>query len=279
MSTKNRRLFLGLPALSALVFSCGLPDESNASGKMLGNKSSSQQVAMQLNSSDGSGSSSDDLVTLGKENVVLKSELSKVTGELEREQDRYALIKKELTQDLAVGCWAAQKIEKFEIIVAGSGPSSELLWETVPNSPLANQFKYRFGDELVYTNANEMERSMIRPEGMATIVSSFNGREVGEIQEISIEKGGVAVTKDDRTVMRRGLAGAIGLTKQVTDYIEQNIFSISSVSIKVNDRILYQNDGIGQSFRWGSLSWRDTNLIANRAYRVLMADTSCVQRQ
>lgn len=192
---------------------------------------------------------------------------------LERERDREGKLSTELLSNSAAGCFARQPLNKLEILVNGAHLEEGKKFETENDKPAvrqgsAKQFTFTFGQDLAYTNSDEETTSLLRSGG-AVVVPQFKNRTIGDIESISIAKGGVAYRNTQRC-WQEFLWKAC-----VQDNWEINRYRLDSLIIKVNDEVLYQKEGINFTFEGTNRVWEDKKLSLNPDYLVLMNREDC----
>lgn len=103
---------------------------------------------------------------------------------------------------------------------------------------------------------------------------------IQELQFLKIEKQGTAFQNEEFSTSRScGFLGFGTCTNRSFRRYEIDRRSLSSIEIKVNDQLIYQNNSIRFTFEQGNLSWPPGNKAApifeNPKYRDLMRRTDC----
>lgn len=219
---------------------------------------------------------------LGSQLTKLKTELGQIQSDLDRERDRTGKISNVLKGDLAAGCWAKAKIEKFEILISGEHMPIDAEInradgdKAIGDEGNPRQFILSFGDEFNYTHSDEEAQSIFIGSGGKITSTEYAGKRIRDFEQIKIVKGGVSWS----SVTKSRSCGFLGTgTCSYFENREQNRYRMDTLTIKVNDQILYRKTGINKTFKRGSLDWSDTNISANPEYQALMGKTDCQQAQ
>lgn len=198
----------------------------------------------------------------------LQLELSKLSQARDRENDRNGKLKAELNTNAAVGCMADQPITKMEILING-GEAQELevtccnmsdaSYENIIGSP--DKITFDFGYQMTLTQSDNGGEAIFKDGGVVNAGTAFQTRKIGEIEFLRIKRYGAHYV----TKMIEKKKGCLGCGS----YGEPHMWNtrrkrLDSITIKVNDQVLYRKDGINFVFAHQS-HVGDINAIRNQA--------------
>ncbi len=232
------------------------------------------KAALSLEDTQGLVASDSDakkLDSLNKDIVDLKKTLSDSTTDIDRESDRSGKLTLELTGDRNIGCFAKLPISTLELEINGAHLANKpIVIEATPRHDVDNprQFIFRFGEQFAQTNPDEEQLSYFINAGHF-LSHNFSGKRIGDIEYISIEKGGVGF--DAFHNCWNTMFGQ----KCEWQNSEKNMYRLDSLALKVNGEVLYRSDAINFTFQEGKLVWADKNISLNQAFRTLMHRTDC----
>ncbi len=209
----------------------------------------------------------------------IKTRIAGREQNLQRERDRTGKLGVELLGDSAAGCFARQKIEKFELLVQGdhlpfSPTKSTREFEGPPasqDSPM--QIQISLGDEFTVTVSNEEVSPLFGPSGKILSTEYKNNR-IADITGIKFKKGGIGFQVNKRCFSKGLFSSAC-----VWDYNETNRYRLDKVTIKANDEVVYRKEGINVIFEGDKRLWQDDNFESNEDFLKLMGRNDCQQKQ
>lgn len=211
------------------------------------------------------------LDALKTEITNIKKQLGEFVLNIERESDRSGKLTRELIGDRNVGCFARLPINTLELEINGAHlPNKDVVISEERRSDVNNprQFTFTFGDQFAHVNPDEEQQSLI-VSGGHLLSRKFTGKRIGDIEYISIEKGGIGIDS-----MENCWKTWFG-TRCEWQNSEKNRYRLDSIAIKVNGEVLYRQDAVNFTFQEGKLLWSDKNLGVNQAFRALMRRTDC----
>ncbi|NBO37403.1 hypothetical protein EBU99_02340 [bacterium] len=180
-----------------------------------------------------------------------------IEDDLARETNRNEQMRRQLKGNENIGCWGYEKIEKLEVKVEGAalpnanrGDSRSAL-QSLGNS---KEYTFSFGQNMKFSIPDESARAVFKPGG-GFVLADFKEREIQELRNIRISKGGVAY--DNNPFRLDGFLG-IGSWSGFHRY-ERDIRSLSSLKILANDQLVYERSGINFTFEGGNLVWPPFN--------------------
>lgn len=280
------RFLLGT-LLAVSAGACGQVDESvgalrtnssSSSGFALAQESPSSKT-LQPAGADPSADQQKELAELSARVDKLKVVVAPITQALERENDRTGKLRNELTGNLATGCFGKAKVEKLEILVKGSHldlPTTfEISHQARTDEDGAKKVVFKFGDEFAYSHSDEMQQSIFTSAGRLAL-TEYSARRIRDFSFIKIDKGGVGW---ESVTHSYGCGIFNTSTCEEWRHKERYMFRLDSLTLKVNDNVLYKKDNINFTFKKDSLGWSDSNITANPAYIALMGRTDCPQTQ
>jgi hypothetical protein len=204
---------------------------------------------------------------------------STLGDELNREESRNNALFLALTGQVKMGCWAFQKVSKLEVKIDGSSVERKALGTGSEMSPSGNSkgYTFTFGRGLIHSIGDE--GGMFRPGGGFS-TAEFADRMIQELQFLKIEKQGTAYENEAFSTSRScGFLGFGTCTSRSFRRYEIDRKSLSSIEIKVNDQLIYQNNSVNFTFDQNNMSWPPGNKAApiyeNPKYRDLMRRTDC----
>ena len=120
-------------------------------------------------------------------------------------------------------------------------------------------------------HADEEQQSVFRADG-SLVITTFTNRKIGDIERISLKKGGVSYDSLKNCWNTFPLGQACEWQNR-----ESARYKLNGIAIKVNDQLLYSRDAIGFELKKDFLEWSDKNLAANPDYVALMRRQDCQQ--
>ncbi len=202
-----------------------------------------------------------------------------LADDLNREESRNNALHLALTGQVKLGCWAFLKVNKLEVKIDGSTVERKAhgTGDQMNGSGNSKGYTFTFGRGLVHSVGDEA--GMFRPGGGFS-TAEFADRMIQELQFLKIEKQGTAFQNEEFSTSRScGFLGFGTCTNRSFRRYEIDRRSLSSIEIKVNDQLIYQNNSIRFTFEQGNLSWPPGNKAApifeNPKYRDLMRRTDC----
>ena len=216
-------------------------------------------------------------LALLKKNIdTLRAGIGLQASSLDRENDRNGKLRRELMGDASTGCFAKQSLNKLEIILKGEHlvlPDWDRLLAKNAVAPVGSpkQITFQFGDDLSYVHADEEQQSVFRADG-SLVITTFTNRKIGDIERISLKKGGVSYDSLKNCWNTFPLGQACEWQNR-----ESARYKLNGIAIKVNDQLLYSRDAIGFELKKDFLEWSDKNLAANPDYVALMRRQDCQQ--
>jgi hypothetical protein len=210
------------------------------------------------------------LENLKSEISAIKKQLGDVLVSIDRESDRSGKLTSELRGERNVGCFAKLPISMLELEISGAhlpNKSEVISKEKATDTGNPRQFIFRFGNQFAHTNSDEEQQALLVPGGHLAS-RNFSAKRIGDIEYISLEKGGVGF---DATTYCYGTIFKSCRWKNS----EKNIYRLDSIALKVNGEEIYRKDDVNFTFQEGALTWSDKNLGLNQAYRALMRRTDC----
>jgi hypothetical protein len=201
--------------------------------------------------------------------------------ELQRERDRNGRFKSEFNIAGQAGggakCWAEQRVRKLEILVGGAHletGSPKESGKAYPSTGNPALIKFVFSESFIAQIENEEQYQLFAPSGKF-VSEAFNGKLIRDIAFLKIEKGGVGW---DSSRFSKSCFLGINCGHGYKNF-ETNRYSLGSITVKVNDQVVYSRAGINHTFQDGSLVWEESNLAVNPEYIKLMARTECPVNQ
>lgn len=198
-------------------------------------------------------------------------------AQISRETNRNDIMMKQLRGSENIGCWGYAPIKKLQVKIEGSALPNANRGDSggaLQNAGNSKEYTFSFGQNLTHVIPNESQSAVFRGGGGFTI-STFAEREIQELRYLRIKKGGVAY-QNDRFCLPCPLG--IGCWCGFHRY-EQDIRSISKMSILANDQLVYEKAGISFTFAGGDLVWpaggQLENIQLNSAFTKLMQRKDC----
>jgi len=202
-----------------------------------------------------------------------------LADDLNREESRNNALHLALTGQVKLGCWAFQKVSNLEVKIDGASVERKPhgTGDQKKGSGNSKGYTFTFGRGLVHSIADEA--GMFRPGGGFS-TADFAERMIQELQYLKIEKQGTAFKNEEFSTSRScGFLGFSTCTSRSFRRYEVDRNTLSSIEIKVNDQLIYQNNSINFTFEEGNLTWPRGNKAAaiyeNPKYRDLMRRTDC----
>jgi hypothetical protein len=196
--------------------------------------------------------------------------------DLQRERDRNGRLKSELVgQASNAGCWKEQKVKKLEVLVGGNHlPNSESKRTSEESRGDAGLIKIVFSENFVAQIDNEEKYQLFASAGKY-ISQDFSDKLVRDITRLKIEKGGIHFNSQK-------VCSSSWLGIKTSCYYrksETHRYSLGSITIKINDQVLFSRKGINHTFEGDNRVWEEKDLAVNPEYIKLMARNDCPANQ
>lgn len=243
---------------------CSVPDQELAQLK--------EQAEAEASAAGNQGNV--EISTLSK--AQIQEQINVIIPQIQRERSRKMALETEVGVKVNGGCWASMPINKFEVLLDGVHLPDSAVEKTGSekgNVGNALSYNFMFGETLKFSNASEGQVSLFRPGGRY-VSNDFADWNIGSINFIKIVKGGTSYSSIERS-KNCGIIGAVFGCGREWHNSETNITSLSNLTIKVNDQVLYKREVINHTFDRDHLEWQDMNLTRNPAYLGLMLRTDC----
>jgi len=198
-------------------------------------------------------------------------------AQIARESNRLDVMSKQLVVSENLGCWGYSKIKSLRIKIEGSsepnidfGTSGAAL-QDAGNS---KEYTFSFGQNMLHVINDESQMAVFRGGGGFT-TEAFANREIQELRNLRIKKGGVAYQNNN--VCKDGFLG-IGAWCGFRRY-EKDVRKLDKILLYANDQLIYEKTGINFKFQGGNLVWppdnRTENIQTSPAFSQLMARKDC----
>ncbi len=197
-------------------------------------------------------------------------------AELQRERDRNGRLKNELLgQSVNGNCWLEQRVKKLEVLVVGSHlPNGTPQRTSAESEGNAGLIKIVFSENFVAQIDDEENYQLFGTAGKY-ISQAFGAKLIRDMSFLKIEKGGVHYNSS-----KKCKSSFLGIkTSCYNEKSETHRYSLGSITVKVNDQVLYSRAGINYTFEGDNFVWQETNLAVNPEYIKLMARTDCPANQ
>lgn len=197
-------------------------------------------------------------------------------AQIARESSRNDLLVKQLSGAENIGCWGYTKIKKLEVkIEGGSEPlSGRGEGNALQDEGNAREYVFAFGQNLLHT-VNDVGQNEIFKAGGKLLIESFADREIQELRNLRIKKGGVAFQNNN--ICKPCFLG-IGCWCGFSRF-EKDIRSMSKIEIFANGQLVYQKSPKNYRFESGQLVWPPNdnaeNIQNSPEFGKLMARKDC----
>ncbi len=222
----------------------------------------------------------DDLMTKARNSASKPSNTTPppdLEAQISRETNRNDIMMKQLRGSENIGCWGYAPIKKLQVKIEGSALPNANRGDSggaLQNAGNSKEYTFSFGQNLTHVIPNESQTAVFRGGGGFTI-STFADREIQELRYLRIKKGGVAYQNDKFCLpCPLGIGCWCGFHRY-----EQDIRSISKMSILANDQLVYEKAGVSFTFAGSDLVWPPggqlENIQLNPAFIKLMQRQEC----
>jgi hypothetical protein len=197
-------------------------------------------------------------------------------AQIARESSRNDVLNKQLSGVGNIGCWGYAKIKKLEVKIEGAAEPLSGRGEggALQDAGNSREFVFAFGQNLLHT-INDVGQNEVFKSGGRLVIESFADREIQELRNLRIKKGGVAYQNNNICKpCFLGIGCWCGFSRH-----EKDIRSMSKIEIFANDQLVYQKSGIKFRFEDGQLAWPENggaeNIQNSPAFGKLMGRKDC----
>ncbi len=223
--------------------------------------------------------------------LKLKTLIESRRPKLERAKDIRGKLMLALMSNIGAGCMGEKKVDKIDITIDGQKINDidvSALKQTAQYLPEAtagqSNFEFTLGDKanppfLSFTN-NEAQKPIFVANGRFTYQVQNANFQLKDLTMISIKKATPAYTKTDFCGSGKNAVKGCSMDATIKE-VER--YEMSSLTIKVNDILVYQNGNTHHIFTTNAgpetatqnMIWQDSSPQLNDSYLRAMQSTQC----